>query len=316
MFPILSSENVEWIGIFVYIVASWSGYHRDISFLLRSLELRWITYLTQISARIISLLILFMANATLVKSMLENAVHIGHKREYWSPKMRDYIYGVQNGVHVFDLYKTALLLEEVKAILEDLTSKGKSILFVGTKVQSRDLVEAIATSTGHYYINSKWVPGLLTNFTTIKKRIGYYNELESDLSSGMLDGLTKKEKSVKMKELEKLKASYQGVKDMKRTPDILVVVDGHYEDLALTEAKTLGTTTIALLGSTGDIDKTTYFIPCNVNSIKALAFILGELKSAIKPRRSADEKRPVFVKTEKLPEKKVAQKAKKEEIVE
>lgn len=206
--------------------------------------------------------------------MLENAVHIGHKREYWSPKMRDYIYGVQNGVHVFDLYKTAEKLSEVKAVLEDLSSKGKSILFVGTKVQSKDLVEAIATGTGHFYVNSKWVPGLITNFGTIKKRITYYNELESDLRNGMLDGLTKKEKSVKMKELEKLEAAYKGVKDMKRAPDLLVVVDGHYEDLALTEAAVQGVTTISLLGSTGDIDKTTYFVPCNVNSIKAIAFML------------------------------------------
>jgi small subunit ribosomal protein S2 len=231
-----------------------------------------------------------MAIATLVKSMLENAVHIGHKREYWSPKMRDYIYGVQNGVHVFDLYKTAAKLEEAKAVLEDLSSKGKSILFVGTKIQSKDLVEALATSTGQYYVNSKWVPGLLTNFTTIKKRIAYYNELEASLANGMLEGMTKKEKSVKMKELEKLKASYQGVKDMKRTPDLLVVVDGHYEDLALAEAAVLGTTTIALLGSTGDIDKTTYFVPCNVNSIKALAFMLGELKTSIKAKKSEDKK--------------------------
>jgi len=150
-----------------------------------------------------------MSTATLVKSMLENAVHIGHKREYWSPKMRDYIYGVQNGVHVFDLYKTATKLEEAKAVLEDLSSKGKSILFVGTKIQSKDLVEALATSTGHYYVNSKWVPGLLTNFATIKKRIGYYNELETSAANGMLEGMTKKEKSVKLKELEKLKEAYQ-----------------------------------------------------------------------------------------------------------
>ena len=231
-----------------------------------------------------------MSNATLVQSMLENAVHIGHKREYWSPKMRNYIYGVQNGVHVFDLYKTAEKLAEVKAILEDLSTKGKSILFVGTKVQTKDLVEALATSTGQYYVNNKWVPGLLTNFSTIKKRIGYYNELESSFSNGMLEGLTKKEISVKQKELEKLKAAYAGVKDMKRTPDVVVVVDGHYEDLALTEAHTMGVTTIALLGSTGDIDKTDYFVPCNVNSIKALAYMLGELKSSIKARKSEDKK--------------------------
>lgn len=231
-----------------------------------------------------------MSNATLVQSMLENAVHIGHKREYWSPKMRNYIYGIQNGVHVFDLYKTAEKLAEVKALLEDLSSKGKSILFVGTKIQTKDLVEALATSTGQFYVNTKWVPGLLTNFSTIKKRIGYYNELESSFANGMLEGLTKKEISVKQKELEKLKAAYVGVKDMKRAPDVVVVIDGHYEDLALTEAHTMGVTTIALLGSTGDIDKTDYFVPCNVNSIKALAFMLGELKSSIKARKSEDKK--------------------------
>ncbi len=231
-----------------------------------------------------------MTTSPLIQSMLENAVHIGHKREYWSPKMRNYIYGVQNGIHVFDLYKTAEQLAEVKATLEDLTSRGKTLLFVGTKIQTKDLVEALATSTGHFYVNSKWVPGLLTNFATIKKRIAYYNELEGSLGNGMLDGLTKKEVSVKMKELEKLKNAYVGVKDMKRAPDAVIVIDGHYEDLALTEAKTMGVTTIALLGSTGDIDKADYFVPCNVNSIKALAFMLGELKSAIKTRKSDDKK--------------------------
>lgn len=238
-----------------------------------------------------------MANATLIQSMLDNAVHIGHKREYWSPKMRDYIYGIQNGVHVFDLYKTATKLEEVKAILEDLSSKGKSILFVGTKVQSRDLVEAIATTTGQFYVNSKWVPGLLTNFVTIKKRIAYYNELEQSLANGMLEGLTKKEKAVKLTELDKLKAAYIGVKDMKRTPDLVVVVDGHYEDLALAESAVSGVTSIALLGSTGDIDKATYFVPCNVNSIKAIAWMLGELKGAIKAKKIEDKKPMARVET-------------------
>ena len=133
--------------------------------------------------------------SNLVKSMLENAVHIGHKREFWSPKMRDYLFGIQNGVHVFDLYKTAEKLEEVKKVLEDYTSRGKSVLLVGTKIQTKDLVEALATATGHFYVNSKWVPGLLTNFTTIRKRIGYYAELERDLENGMLDSLTKKERT-------------------------------------------------------------------------------------------------------------------------
>ncbi len=159
---------------------SWDFYA---SWILPPTLICWVSYLNTDPVRIIFLLSFSMSNATLVKSMLENAVHIGHKREYWSPKMRDYIYGIQNGVHVFDLYKTAEKLAEVKALLEDLTSKGKSILFVGTKVQTKDLVEALATATGQYYVNSKWVPGLLTNFSTIKKRIGYYNELETSLAN-------------------------------------------------------------------------------------------------------------------------------------
>jgi ribosomal protein S2 len=233
----------------------------------------------------------FFSMSNLVKSMLENAVHIGHKREFWSPKMRDYLFGIQNGVHVFDLYKTAEKLEEVKKVLEDYTSRGKSVLLVGTKIQTKDLVEALATATGHFYVNSKWVPGLLTNFTTIRKRIGYYAELERDLENGMLDSLTKKEKAVKMKELEKLRTAYAGVKEMRRVPDLILVIDGHYEDLALTEARTLKIPSVALLGSTGDIDKADYFVPCNVNSIKSLAFILGELKPSIKTRK-ADERKP------------------------
>lgn len=235
----------------------------------------------------------------LIQSMLENAVHIGHKREYWSPKMRNYIHGIQNGVHVFDLYKTAEKLAEVKAVLSEETAKGKTILFVGTKVQTRDLIEALATSTGNFYVNTKWVPGLLTNFATIKKRIAYYNELKTTFEGGMLDGLTKKEIAVKQKELEKLEQAYIGVKDMKKAPDIVIVADGHYEDLALTEANKQGVMTIALLGSTGDIDKSDFFIPCNVNSIKAIAFMLGELKGAIKARKT-EEKKPLSGKVEKL----------------
>ncbi len=266
------------------------------------------SYLTEISCKDYFFTFFIMVNAQLVKSMLDNACHIGHKREYWSPKMRDYIFGIQNGIHVFDLYKTSELLTEMKAVLEDLTSKGKQVLFVGTKIQSRDLVEALASGTGHFYVNTKWTPGLITNFATIKKRIAYYNELEKELEGGLLEGLTKKEKSVKLKELEKLKSAYSGVKDLKKIPDIIFVVDGHYEDLALSEAQAGKVTTMALLGSTGNIDKTDYFVPCNVNSMKSLAFILGEIKSSIKTRKT-EERKPVTgsaPRTEKLPMKKGA----------
>lgn len=221
------------------------------------------------------------ANSALVKDMLANAVHIGHKRQYWSAKMRDYIYGTQSNTHVFDLSKTATRLEAVKAALADLSAKGKSVLIVGTKLQARELVREIATATNCYYIDSKWVPGLLTNFPTIKRRIATYNKIEKDLEEGGLDALTKKEKSQKLKELDKLRKAYEGIKDLKRTPDAVLVVDGYYELLALTEANKLKVPTFALLGSTGDIDNCTDFVPCNVNSIKSLKFVLDFLKPAL-----------------------------------
>lgn len=218
---------------------------------------------------------------SLIKEMLENAVHIGHKRQYWSAKMRNYIYGIQNHTHVFDLAKTAERLEAVKAAIADLSAKGKSVLIVGTKLQARDLVREIATETNCYYINSKWVPGLLTNFPTIKRRIATYNKIEKDFEDGNMDALTKKERSQKLKELQKLRTAYEGIKDLRRTPDALFVVDGFYESLALSEAATLKIPTYALLGSTGDIDRCADFVPCNVNSIKSLSFVLGQFKSSL-----------------------------------
>lgn len=224
----------------------------------------------------------------LVKDMLANAVHIGSKRQYWSPKMRNYIYGVQNGVHVFDLAKTAAKLEAMKATLADLSAKGKTVLIVGTKVQARELTKKIAMETNNFYIDSKWVPGLLTNFPTIKKRIATYNAIEKTAAEGGFEGLTKKEISQKIKELEKLKKSYEGIKDIRRTPDAIFVIDGHYEHLALDEANTLKLPTYSLLGSTGDIDRTTDFVPCNVNSIKSLTFVLDYLKPALKREKKAE----------------------------
>jgi small subunit ribosomal protein S2 len=239
-----------------------------------------------------------MANTALIKDMLDHAVHIGHKRQFWSAKMRDYIYGIQNNIHVFDLYKTEVRITEVKKALEEANSKGKVVLIVGTKLQARDIVRTTAEETGNYYINTKWVPGLLTNFPTIKKRIAAYNQIEKDLETGALEMLTKKEKASKLKELDKLRKAYEGIKDIKKTPDLLIVVDGHYESLALEEARTLSIPTYALLGSTGDIDHCSDFIPCNVNSIKSIKFVLDYLKTAIK--RAKKTEGGVMGRTEKL----------------
>lgn len=220
--------------------------------------------------------------------MLTNAVHIGSKRQYWSPKMRSYIYGVQNGVHVFDLAQTAPMLEAMKETLKDLAVKGKTVLIVGTKVQAREIVRSLSLETNNYYIDTKWVPGLLTNFPTIKKRIATFNQIEKSAQEGGFTGLTKKEISVKLKELEKLRKAYEGIKDIKRVPDALFVVDGHYESLALSEALSLKLPAYVLMGSTGDGDKATQFVPCNVNSVKSIEFVLGYLKDALKREKKAE----------------------------
>ncbi len=202
--------------------------------------------------------------------------------------MRNYIYGVQNGVHVFDLGITATKLDEMKAILKDLSVKGKTVLIVGTKMQARELVENLGKETNNFYVDSKWVPGLLTNFPTIKKRIATYNQIEKSASESGFAGLTKKEVSGKIKELEKLRKAYEGIKDLKRIPDALFVVDGHFEQLALSEARSLKMPTYVLLGSTGDVDKTTEFVPCNVNSVKSLKFVLEYLKDALRREKKVE----------------------------
>ncbi len=225
---------------------------------------------------------------TLIADMLEHSVHIGSKRQYWSPKMRNYIYGVQNGVHVFDLSITEKKLDEMKAILKDLSVKGKTVLIVGTKMQARELVENIGKETNNFYIDSKWVPGLLTNFPTIKKRIATYNQIEKSASESGFAGLTKKEISGKIKELDKLRKAYEGIKDLKRIPDALFVIDGHFEQLALSEARSLKMPTYVLLGSTGDVDHTTEFVPCNVNSVKSIKFVLEYLKDALRREKKVE----------------------------
>lgn len=217
----------------------------------------------------------------LVKELLANAVHIGARQSYWSPKMRDYVYGVQNGIHVFDLFKTVEKLEEFKAALEKIAKEGKEILFVGTKIQTQNLVKELATSSGHHYVNTKWVPGLVTNFNTIKKRIAVYNQLEKSIANGELAQLPKKEQAMAMRDLERLQKAYEGVKNLKRTPDAVFVVDGHYEGLALAEARAAKVVSFALLGTTGDIDGSDFFVPMNVNSVKALEFILGYLRPVL-----------------------------------
>ncbi len=213
--------------------------------------------------------------------MFENLLHIGNKTNYWNPKMKDYIYGSVNGIHVINLVESAKKLEEVKAELKALHADGKKVLFVATKLQSRDAYVKLAEETGHFYVTEKWVPGLLTNFKTIKKRIATYLKLLKDAEAGTFDVLTKKEKAAKMLELEKLDKAFKGLKEMKAIPEVIFVVDGVYEAQAVKEAQSLNLTSFAILNTNGDDNVVTNCIPANTNSVKSTEYIAAQLSAEL-----------------------------------
>lgn len=216
-----------------------------------------------------------------LNEMFENLLHIGNKANYWNPKVREYIYASANGIHVINLVKTLEKLEKVKKDLEEATKAGKKVLIVATKLQVKDAFVKLAIDTGSSYVSEKWVPGLLTNFKTIRRRISTYMKLLEDANSGALDVLTKKEKAVKLLELEKLDKSYKWLKDLKGLPDIVFVVDGIFETQALKEAKRLGITSYEIINTNGDIDMADDFIVANTNSTKAMDYLAAQFTSSI-----------------------------------
>lgn len=216
----------------------------------------------------------------LLKSMFDNLLHIGNKINFWNPRMKPYIYGSTNGVHIINLVKTVEKLEEVKKEISEAVKSGKKVLIVATKLQGRDAWKKLAEDTGCAYVSEKWVPGLLTNFKTIRKRIGTYIKLLKDAEVGAFNIYTKKEKASKMLELEKLNLAYSGLKEIKKTPDLVFVVDSVYEKQAVKEAQTLGIEVIAIANTNGDDLVVKNIIPANTNSVKSLQFLAKELKSA------------------------------------
>jgi len=213
--------------------------------------------------------------------MFENLLHIGNKTNFWNPKMKTYIHSSINWIHVFNLVKTYEELEKVKELLKQYTIEWKKILFVATRLQARDAFVSLAKDTWNYYVTEKWVPWLLTNFKTIKKRIATYLKLLKEEEVSWFDMLTKKELAYKKLELEKLNKSFIWLKDMKTLPDIIFAVDGAYERQCLKEARTLKIKSLAILNTNSSPDSLEWFIPANTNSVKSLDFIAEELKKAI-----------------------------------
>lgn len=213
--------------------------------------------------------------------MFDNLLHIWNKTNYWNPRMREFIYGSVNGVHVINLVKTAEKLEEVKKSLKELAISWKKILFVSTKLQSRDAFSKLAEDTGHYYVSEKWVPGLLTNFKTIRKRIMTYQSLLKDSETWVLDILTKKEKATKLLELEKLDKAFKWLKEMKKIPEVLFVVDSVYEKQAVKEGNSLNLTILAVANTNGDDLVVENLIPANTNSVKSIEFIANSIREVL-----------------------------------
>lgn len=234
---------------------------------------------------------------TTLNSMFENLLHIWNKTNFWNAKMKPYIYGSVNWIHVINLLETSKKMDEVKSELKDLTASWKKVLIVATKIQSRDAFKKLAQDTWSFYVCEKWVPGLLTNFKTIKRRIASYLQLLQDSENWAFEVLTKKEKAAKMLELEKLDKAYSGLKDLKKLPDVILASDGIYEKQALKEANNLNIKTYAIFNTNGNRDLVTNFIPANTNSTKSFDYLVIALKDAFL-KTSTTQNKPTIKKIE------------------
>jgi small subunit ribosomal protein S2 len=216
-----------------------------------------------------------------LQEMLESGVHFGHQTRRWNPRMSQYIFTERNGVHIIDLVQTAQLMEQAYDYIRTSSEQGKKFLFVGTKRQAAGIVAQEAQRAGAYFVNQRWLGGMLTNWATIKTRVERLKELEYREESGQLDYLPKKEASVLRRELSKLKKYLGGIKMMRRIPDAVIIVDQRREYNAVTECRKLGIPIIALLDTNCDPDLADIHIPANDDAIRAIKLIVGKLADAI-----------------------------------
>jgi small subunit ribosomal protein S2 len=217
----------------------------------------------------------------LLNEMLANAVHFGHKRQKWNPKMKKFIYGKLKDIHVINLVKTEKLLEEALIFIKKIVSEGKTILLVGTKDQAVNVIKKMGDSTKMPYINHKWIGGFLTNYSTIRTRIRYLKKLKEQKETGEFEKYTKKEASDFGKEIEKLENSLGGVENMTAIPDALFIIDVNKEKIALAEANKLKIPIVGICDTNSDPSKVTYPIPANDDSIKSLTFLANKIEDAI-----------------------------------
>lgn len=213
--------------------------------------------------------------------MLESGVHFGHQTRRWNPRMAPYIFTERNGVHIIDLVQTAQLMDEAYDYVRSSSEQGKKFLFVGTKRQAAGIIAQEAQRCGGFYVNQRWLGGMLTNWVTIKTRVDRLKELESREESGQLDYLPKKEAAVLRRELGKLRKYLGGLKGMRRVPDAVILIDQRREYNAVMECRKLGIPIISLLDTNCDPDLADIHIPANDDAIRAIKLLVGKLADAI-----------------------------------
>ena len=216
-----------------------------------------------------------------MKQLLEAGVHFGHQTRRWNPKMAPYIYTERNGIYIIDLQKTVKKLEEAYSFVRELAANGESLLFVGTKKQAQDAIKTEAERCGQFYVNERWLGGMLTNFKTIQSRIAKLKEIETMESDGTFDVLPKKEVIALRKELDKLQKNLGGIKEMKRLPDAIFVVDPKKEKICIQEAHTLGIPLIGICDTNCDPEELDYVIPGNDDAIRAVKLIVSKMADAV-----------------------------------
>ena len=225
-----------------------------------------------------------------MKQLLETGVHFGHQTRRWNPKMKKYIFGERNGIHIINLEKTVELIEnDVYPFVVEMAKQGKSVLFVGTKKQAQDAIKEEAERCGQYYINSRWLGGTLTNFKTIRSRIDRLNKLNNMEKMGEFDLLPKKE-VIKLKaERDKLETNLGGIKDMRSLPGMMFIVDPDQEDIAVLEARKLNIPIVAITDTNCDPDLIDHVIPGNDDAIRAVKLIASVIADAVIEANQGEE---------------------------
>ncbi len=223
-----------------------------------------------------------------MRDMLQAGVHFGHQTRFWNPKMKPFIFGARNGVHIINLEKTVPMFDDALNFVGNIAAKKGKILFVGTKRAASEAVKEAAASCDQFYVNHRWLGGMLTNWKTVRQSIKRLKDLELQAQDGTFEKLTKKEALMRTREMEKLEKSLGGLKDMGGLPDVLFVVDAEHEHIAIKEANNLGIPVVSIVDTNSNPDGVDYIIPGNDDAIRAVSLYLSAVAGVVNDARELD----------------------------